>query len=82
MKCPAVKATEKNRVMQIFDIVTVGLLLAAASSFLYTFLLAYFNGMSVAIYINLIGEADAELVLITITVPCGVVTLVRMFRRL
>jgi len=72
----------KNRAMQIFDIVTVGLLLAAALVMLYIFLIAYFNGMRVLVTINDIGEADAEFVLLTLSVPCGVVTLVRMFRRI
>jgi len=67
---------------EIFDIVTVGLLLAAAIVMLATFLVAFFNGMCVLVTINEYGEANAELVLLTVTVLCGIVTLVRMFRRI
>ena len=82
MKVPTGQPTRKNRVMEIFDIFTVCLLLASTTTFLYTFLLAYFNGMTVQVTINEHGEAIPELALLIITIPCGVVTLVRMFRRL
>ena len=72
----------RNRVMQIFDIATVVLLLAAAATFLTTFLIAYFNGMQVVVTINDCGEANAELVMISLSVLCGFVTLFRMLRRL
>jgi len=67
--------------MKIFDVITVGLLIAATITMLATFLRAYFDGMSVLVTINDHGEATTELVLLIVTIVCGIVTLVRMIRR-
>ena len=71
----------KNCGMKIFDIFTVSVLLGTAIVLLVTFLTAFCSDMTVLIGINEYGEAIPELVLLIVIVVCGIVTWVRMFRR-
>jgi len=67
--------------MRVFNIFTVGLLLAAALIMAATFVMAYLNGGQVIVDVNQYGEAKAELCLIGVSLICGVVTLVNLLRR-
>jgi len=68
--------------MKIFESISVMLLLAATVVYYIQFMIAYVNGGKVLMDINSIGEATFELVLLNIILICGIITLIRVTKRI
>ena len=69
-----------DRGWKIFEIISVGLLLALSLNLLIIFFPAYFSGLPVLVNINAFSEAHIEAVLFPIWFVMGVVTIVRMVK--
>ena len=68
--------------MKIFESISIMLLLAVSIFFFAVFLVAYINGGKVIMDINSIGEATLELVTPSAILICGIITLIRVTRRI
>ena len=79
-----IKQRERGGVkeMKIFESISIMLLLVISIVFSANFLTAYMNGGKVIMDINSIGEAPYELVIITVALVCGVITLWRVTKRI
>ena len=67
---------------KIFESVSVMLLLVVSIIFSINFLIAFMNGSKVIIDINSIGEAPYELAIIVVILAFGLITLIRITKRI
>ena len=68
--------------MKAFDCFAVGLNVGLVGLLAWTFFVAFFNGNEVLININTYNERWPEAVALPIVLAMGMVTLVRMLRRI
>ncbi len=68
--------------MKIFDFLASGFNLGLAVGFVVIFFFAFFNGAGVLITINDFGEQWIEAVLFPIWIVMGIITLIRLGRKI
>lgn len=67
--------------MKIFDILAVAFLLSLSLTLAITFFQAFFNGGQIMVQINTVGEQWFEAILIPIVIVMGMVTFIRLAKK-